>query len=132
MKKRFSLLLALVLVFSAGLTACGGGGSDAEQVKIAKEFNVCIAEMKADDVAELCTEDFKEEAGMFVGMMALAGAMSDDFSYEASDYKIVDEKDDTCAVTFKVKAKVAGEEEESEGKLLFKKVDDKWLISGVE
>ncbi len=132
MKKRFSLLLALVLVFSAGLTACGGGGADSEQVKVAKEFNACIAEMKADEVAKLCTEDFADEAGMFVGVIALMGAADENFSYEASDYKVIDEKDDTCAVTFTVKAKVAGEESEETGKLLFTKVDDKWLISGVE
>ncbi len=129
MKKRFSLLLALVLVFTASLTACGG---DNEQVKVAKAFNAKIAEMKADGIEELCTEEFAPEAAMVVGMMAMVGAADEEFVYEASDYKVEDEKEDTATVTFTLKAKLAGEENEGPAKMMLKKVDGKWLVDGME
>ncbi len=131
MKKRFSLLLALVLVFTASLTACGGG-SDSEQVKVAKDFNACISEMKADDIEKLCTEEFAPEASMVVGMMAVMGAADEEFVYEASDYKVEEEKEDTAVVTFTLKAKMAGEENEGPAKMMLKKVDGKWLVNGME
>lgn len=129
MKKRLSLVLSLVMMLSLVLTACGGGG---DQGKVVEDFVGAVSEADADKVAELCTDNFKAEAAMVVMGIAMMKAEDEKFSIEASDIKVTEEKDDTCKVTFKLKMTSAEGEKEEESTATLKKVDDKWLMDGME
>ncbi len=135
MKKRISLLLALALVFSVGLTACGGsdGASGDDPVGVAKQFVALVNDKKPEEVAKICTEDFADIGVINAESFSIAAEMAEDFAYEASDYQVVDETDDSCGVTMKTTIKALGiETDGGKLKVLLTKVDGKWLMSGLE
>ncbi len=83
-----------------------------------------------EKMASFCVEELKTEVEGVGAAIALAKAAGSDFKMSFSDMK-VEEDGDTATATFKIKSEMAGDVNEEEGGLSLKKVDGKWLVSGI-
>ncbi len=125
MKRKYSTLLALLLLFTLGLTACGG----ASPAGTAEEFIKAMTEGKKEKVIELCTEDMDKLAEFPMEYIKSMKENDDTFKFEASDFKVKDESDNKATVTFKTKITEKGKTEEEEVSISLIKKDGKWLVS---
>ncbi len=127
MKRRLSLLLALVLLLSLGLSACGGAGPD----QTAKDFIKIVKEGEADKLKDVCTESFAAEASMMIAGIGMMKAADENFKFEASDFKVEKEEGDSAVVKFTMTISAGDEEDKEESTMNLIKKDGKWLVESV-
>lgn len=112
-------IIASVFVVALLLTACGGGGDEAQ---IKATFDNYVNAMKSGDYARL-QEALGDSAPSEEEFNMMAGFMKD-MNFEINDIKV---DGDTATAKVSVKGTVMGQDVDQTSDAKFKKVDGKWV-----
>lgn len=126
MKKRLSVLVAVVLILALSLGACGGGSS---AKATAEGFLNAMKNFDGDKLAEFVVDEAKEEAKL--GIESMASLKSTGIKMEFKDIK-VEESGDTAKVTYTMTMSVLGQTTEQPSTLDLVKVGGKWKVGSFE
>ena len=110
--KRMSILVLVAMLFSLGLTACGGGATAGDPIATVKEMMQVVADKKMDKIVDYACASQKEAVKkQFDFASALGGAGMDpqkvldalNISFENPEYTKVSESGDKATVHMKAK-----------------------------